>query len=78
MANNLEAPHRPHQYVPAKKVDSDYPLIDSDPHFKRVVSYARPSDWLVGAGVGSIIPVGMFVMERVSPAASEKEDSRAQ
>merc|ERR1712070_1116445 len=37
-------------YVPAKSLNTDYPLIDSDPHFRRVVSYARPSDYTSAPG----------------------------
>merc|ERR1712014_136789 len=37
-------------YVPAKSLNTDYPLIDSDPHFRRVVSYARPSDYTSALG----------------------------
>ncbi|KAF2813677.1 NADH-ubiquinone oxidoreductase-like protein 21 kDa subunit [Mytilinidion resinicola] len=54
--------------VPHKQIDGDYPLIDSDPHFKRVVKYARPSDWAYGAGFSAIGPALMLYWERVSPS----------
>lgn len=55
-------------YIPAKKVNTKYPLIDNDPHFKRVVGYARPSDWAVGAGVSAAGPALMLYWEKVSPS----------
>ncbi|KAF2863703.1 hypothetical protein K470DRAFT_280018 [Piedraia hortae CBS 480.64] len=48
-------------------LNSEYPLIDCDPHFKRVIGYARPSDYAVGAFWGSMIPAGILAMERFSP-----------
>jgi len=55
-------------YVPAKKIPTDFPLIDSDPHFKRVVKYARPSDYAVGATAAAAGPGLMLLWERVSPS----------
>nr|POE89765.1 nadh-ubiquinone oxidoreductase 20.9 kda subunit [Quercus suber] len=55
-------------YVPARQLTTDYPLIDSDPHFKRVVSYARASDYIWGLTTAPLIPAGLYVMERVSPS----------
>ena len=43
-------------------------LIDSDPHFKRVVSYARPSDYTAAALFASFPPAAMLLMERISPS----------
>lgn len=54
--------------VPTKTVNSDYPLIDSDPHFKRVLGYARPSDYLAGAAFGACGPALMLWWERISPS----------
>ncbi|KXL47415.1 hypothetical protein M433DRAFT_77042 [Acidomyces richmondensis BFW] len=54
-------------YVPARQLNTDYPLIDSDPHFKRVISYARPSDYVAGAVCSAFIPGGMILLERFSP-----------
>ncbi|KAI9743823.1 MAG: hypothetical protein M1818_002557 [Claussenomyces sp. TS43310] len=55
-------------FVPAKKVASDYPLIDSDPHIKRVLSYARPSDYLVGGVTAAVGPGLMLLWEKISPS----------
>ncbi|KAF2738139.1 NADH-ubiquinone oxidoreductase-like protein 21 kDa subunit, partial [Polyplosphaeria fusca] len=54
--------------MPSKAPSGEYPLIDNDPHIKRVFGYARPSDWLVGAGIGSISPALMLYWEKVSPS----------
>ncbi|KAK9381825.1 NADH-ubiquinone oxidoreductase complex I, 21 kDa subunit-domain-containing protein [Kockiozyma suomiensis] len=43
--------------------DSEYPLIDADPHFSRVVRYMRPSDYLVWAGVAAVSPLVSGYME---------------
>ncbi|KAK5169482.1 uncharacterized protein LTR77_005458 [Saxophila tyrrhenica] len=55
-------------YVPAKGLNTDYPLIDSDPHFKRVISYARPSDYLAGGACLAAGPSFMLWLEKVSPS----------
>ncbi|KAF2724560.1 hypothetical protein K431DRAFT_336813 [Polychaeton citri CBS 116435] len=55
-------------YVPSKAVDSDYPLIDCDPHFSRVVGYARQSDYLAGTAFASAGPALMLFWERISPS----------
>lgn len=45
-----------------------WPVPNATPsHIKRVVGYARVSDWLYGAGFGTIAPAAMLLMERVSP-----------
>ncbi|KAK4570239.1 hypothetical protein LTR86_002319 [Recurvomyces mirabilis] len=54
--------------VPARTLASDYPLIDSDPHFRRVLSYARPSDYLSGTIFAAFPPTAMLLMERISPS----------
>ncbi|KAF9740289.1 hypothetical protein PMIN06_009476 [Paraphaeosphaeria minitans] len=54
--------------VPDKIPTGEYPLIDNDPHFSRVMRYTRPSDWLTGAAVGAISPGLMLYWERVSPS----------
>ncbi|PBP26668.1 putative NADH-ubiquinone oxidoreductase 21 kDa subunit [Diplocarpon rosae] len=55
-------------FVPAKKVDSEFPLIDSDPHFKRVVGYARKSDYAAGAATAALGPGLMLTWERIAPS----------
>ncbi|CAK4030493.1 NADH-ubiquinone oxidoreductase kDa subunit [Lecanosticta acicola] len=54
--------------VPAKQLDSDYPLIDSDPHFTRVIKYARPSDYLAGTLFAASGPALMLWWEQISPS----------
>ncbi|KAH9844791.1 NADH-ubiquinone oxidoreductase [Teratosphaeria destructans] len=56
--------------VPARDLNQPYPLIDCDPHFKRVVSYARPSDYVHGGIFSTLIPGGMHFLERISPSES--------
>jgi len=63
MANVEQRP-----YVPAQKVESEYPLIDSDPHFKRVIAYARPSDYALGVGTAAAGPGLMLLWEKISPS----------
>ncbi|KAH7139258.1 C-terminal of NADH-ubiquinone oxidoreductase 21 kDa subunit-domain-containing protein [Dendryphion nanum] len=52
----------------SKAPGGNYPLIDNDPHFLRVVRYARPEDWAYGAGVGAISPGLMLYWEKISPS----------
>ncbi|EOD46277.1 putative nadh-ubiquinone oxidoreductase 21 kda protein [Neofusicoccum parvum UCRNP2] len=59
---------RPRPVVPAKQLNADYPLIDSDPHFKRVVAYARPSDYATGAATAAGGPALLALWERVAPS----------
>ncbi|RQM07117.1 hypothetical protein DH86_00003465 [Scytalidium sp. 3C] len=54
--------------LPSKRVATEYPLIDSDPHFKRVVGYARTSDYLAGGATAAAGPALMLLWERVSPS----------
>ncbi|PGH13691.1 hypothetical protein AJ80_06196 [Polytolypa hystricis UAMH7299] len=58
--------------VPPKQIKTDYPLIDSDPHIKRVFGYARPTDYIWGVGVGAFSPVAFAIMQRVSPADTSR------
>ncbi|KAK1059769.1 hypothetical protein LTR74_012395 [Friedmanniomyces endolithicus] len=55
-------------YVPARTLNTDYPLIDSDPHFRRVLAYARTSDYTASALLAAFPPLGMLLMERISPS----------
>ncbi|ORX90724.1 NADH-ubiquinone oxidoreductase-like protein 21 kDa subunit [Clohesyomyces aquaticus] len=55
-------------YIPDKIPSGEYPLIDNDPHFKRVVRYARPEDWALGAGVAAAGPALMLYWEKMSPS----------
>ncbi|GAD94869.1 NADH-ubiquinone oxidoreductase subunit [Paecilomyces variotii No. 5] len=54
--------------VPPKRARTDYPLIDADPHLRRVFGYARPSDYAVAGGAAALSPLAFWVMERVSPS----------
>ncbi|OJJ46335.1 hypothetical protein ASPZODRAFT_132405 [Penicilliopsis zonata CBS 506.65] len=54
--------------VPPKQANTDYPLIDSDPHIRRVFGYARPSDYAIAGGLGAASPLAFWMMERVSPS----------
>ncbi|KAE8348537.1 NADH-ubiquinone oxidoreductase complex I, 21 kDa subunit-domain-containing protein [Aspergillus coremiiformis] len=54
--------------VPPKQANTDYPLIDSDPHLRRVVGYARPSDYAIAGGAAVASPLAFWAMERVSPS----------
>ncbi|KAF2457973.1 putative NADH-ubiquinone oxidoreductase 21 kDa subunit [Lineolata rhizophorae] len=59
---------RPLQQVPPHASRGEYPLIDSDPHIKRVFTYARKSDYVAGAGMASLAPTLLYVSERISPS----------
>ncbi|TVY59471.1 NADH-ubiquinone oxidoreductase 20.9 kDa subunit [Lachnellula cervina] len=63
MSNTEQKP-----YVPAKTLPTDYPLIDSDPHFKRVLKYARTSDYVAGAVTAAFGPGAMLLMEKLQPS----------
>ncbi|TGO52139.1 hypothetical protein BCON_0147g00260 [Botryotinia convoluta] len=68
MSNTEQRP-----FVPSKKINTEYPLtvpklIDSDPHIKRVLGYARPSDYAVGAATATAGPGLMLLWERISPS----------
>ncbi|PKX99898.1 putative NADH-ubiquinone oxidoreductase 21 kDa subunit [Aspergillus campestris IBT 28561] len=54
--------------LPSKRANTDYPLIDSDPHLRRVFGYARPSDYAVAGGMAAASPLTFWMMERVSPS----------
>ncbi|KIJ55706.1 hypothetical protein M422DRAFT_220502 [Sphaerobolus stellatus SS14] len=55
-----------------KTVNTPYPLIDSDPHFSRVVRYFRGSDYAVLAGATAAFPGGLYLMEYVDPTNLRK------
>lgn len=44
------------------------PKTDNCRHIKRVLSYARPSDYAVGAATASAGPGLMLLMEKISPS----------
>ncbi|KAL2121787.1 hypothetical protein VTJ04DRAFT_2242 [Mycothermus thermophilus] len=53
---------------PSKQVKTQYPLIDNDPHFKRVIRYARPSDYVHGIVAAAAGPGLLYAMEKISPS----------
>ncbi|EEY15813.1 NADH-ubiquinone oxidoreductase 21 kDa subunit [Verticillium alfalfae VaMs.102] len=55
-------------FIPSKPVPSDYPLIDNDPHFKRVIGYARPSDYAHGVAAAAFAPAALLTLERFAPS----------
>jgi len=57
--------------MPGLQIHRDYPLIDSDPHFSRVVRYFRPSDYATwgiatAAGPTALYLFGMFLVAHLS------------
>ncbi|KAF8473143.1 NADH-ubiquinone oxidoreductase 21 kDa subunit [Kalaharituber pfeilii] len=58
----------PKVVIPPKSVKQEYPVIDTDPHFFRVIRYARPSDYLVGIGTVAAAPAAILALERLSPS----------
>ncbi|KAK2760367.1 hypothetical protein FQN54_002437 [Arachnomyces sp. PD_36] len=60
------------QIVPPKTVNTDYPLIDSDPHVNRVFGYARSSDYAVGAATAAVSPGLFWIFERMHPSHAGK------
>ncbi|RPB23494.1 NADH-ubiquinone oxidoreductase [Terfezia boudieri ATCC MYA-4762] len=61
------ATETPQVLVPPNEVKHEYPVIDTDPHFLRVIRYARPSDYAVGAATAAAGPAALLTMERFSP-----------
>jgi len=57
-------------FIPPKRVNTDYPVIDTDPHFKRTFRYARREDWIYGAGMAAVGPGFMLMTERFAPSFS--------
>ncbi|KAI2605117.1 NADH-ubiquinone oxidoreductase 21 kDa subunit [Hypoxylon fragiforme] len=55
-------------YIPSRVIKTDFPLIDNDPHFKRVVGYARPSDYLHGTIAAAGGPGLLWTMEKFAPS----------
>ncbi|KAK5075426.1 hypothetical protein LTS08_001507 [Lithohypha guttulata] len=70
----METPNTqiPKANVPGKRFTTDYPLIDSDPHWRRAFRYARPRDWAIGAGAATLGPLFMLTTERFAPSFAGK------
>ncbi|KAF7726490.1 hypothetical protein EC973_008725 [Apophysomyces ossiformis] len=57
--------------MPVKQFNTAYPVIDTDPHFFRVVRYFRPSDYAamaVGTAAAPALMLGFEKMNPVGPA----------
>ncbi|KAF4610816.1 hypothetical protein D9613_006910 [Agrocybe pediades] len=50
-----------------KVVNTEYPLIDADPHASRVIRYFRPSDYAVWAGATAAFPAALYAWEMADP-----------
>ncbi|KAI0018100.1 NADH-ubiquinone oxidoreductase 21 kDa subunit [Xylariomycetidae sp. FL0641] len=57
-----------HAYIPSKVLKTEFPLIDNDPHVRRVLGYARASDWIAGGIAGAGGPGLLYLMERIAPS----------
>lgn len=57
--------------VRAPNAVSDYELIDSDPHFSRVISYMRPLDLGVWAALTVAMPAALVAWEKLEPSAGQ-------
>ncbi|KAI9669697.1 MAG: hypothetical protein M1831_007393 [Alyxoria varia] len=68
----VSRPPQPTTYVPTRKPETDFPLIDNDPHAFRVVKYARTSDYWAGAALAALPSVLNLYWERISPAGAGK------
>ncbi|MCJ1251778.1 hypothetical protein MMC30_009016 [Trapelia coarctata] len=64
----MAAEQQQRPYVPSKALDTPYPLIDNDPHIKRVIRYARPSDYAAGTAIGLFGPGMMLLWNQISPS----------
>lgn len=53
-----------------KPLNTPYPLIDADPHVKRVLSYMRPVDYAVWGGATFAAPAALNFWERIDPSKS--------
>ncbi|KAF9531725.1 NADH-ubiquinone oxidoreductase complex I, 21 kDa subunit-domain-containing protein [Crepidotus variabilis] len=53
--------------MPDKVVETQFPLIDADPHASRVISYFRPSDYAVWAASTAAFPGLLYAWEMADP-----------
>ncbi|KAF9353134.1 hypothetical protein BGX26_009088 [Mortierella sp. AD094] len=53
-------------------IRTEYPVIDSDPHFSRVVRYMRGSDYVAWGGLTVAGPGILLALERIRPSAGPK------
>ncbi|RUS16519.1 NADH-ubiquinone oxidoreductase complex I, 21 kDa subunit-domain-containing protein [Jimgerdemannia flammicorona] len=59
--------HRNLLYKPRLRLQTPFPVIDTDPHFFRVVRYFRPSDYVAWAAGTAIAPGLLVGLERLNP-----------
>jgi hypothetical protein len=50
--------------MPQLQIHRDFPLIDSDPHFARVVRYFRPSDYATWGLATAAGPTALYLFGR--------------
>lgn len=53
--------------MPVKEFNTPYPVIDTDPHFSRVVRYMRPSDYAAWAAGTAAAPAILLGLEKMEP-----------
>ncbi|KAF9930862.1 hypothetical protein FBU30_011151 [Linnemannia zychae] len=53
-------------------IRTEHPVIDSDPHFTRVIRYMRGSDLVAWGGLTAATPAALLALERIRPAAGPK------
>ncbi|KAJ1599540.1 hypothetical protein NDA14_004195 [Ustilago hordei] len=58
--------------MPVKQLDTPYPVIDTDPHFSRVVRSFRSSDYVVMAGATAAFPSAIYLMEMFDPTRPKR------
>ncbi|KAI8675498.1 hypothetical protein NW754_015477 [Fusarium falciforme] len=68
MAESATKQETPSFVGTSKVIQTPYPLIDNDPHFKRVVGYARTSDYVYGAAAAAFAPAALIALERFAPS----------
>ncbi|KAF2097908.1 hypothetical protein NA57DRAFT_76708 [Rhizodiscina lignyota] len=67
-SRGVGVPESRRPYVPGQKLTTEYPLIDSDPHIKRVIRYARPVDYAEWGAITAAVPAGFYLLEKFSPS----------
>ncbi|KAI5843641.1 C-terminal of NADH-ubiquinone oxidoreductase 21 kDa subunit-domain-containing protein [Tricharina praecox] len=63
--------------IPPKHIETEFPVIDTDPHFTRVLRYMRPADYGVAAVTAAAGPAGFMLMERMSPSQASQAALRS-
>lgn len=72
--NNLTAsiPRFPNRRDEPKAIDGMYRINYWTRHFKRVVGYARTSDYVAGGAAAAFAPVALATLERFAPSHAGK------